>query len=278
MRHHALLSDRCTVAITGADAKQFLQGLISNDIQKLSPHRALYSALLTPQGKFLFDFFIYEEQDRLLIDIARAWQADFIRKLNMYKLRSDVNIAPLTYAVYASWGESSLSPEGNFITACADPRLHALGVRMISAENDLSVNASEDAYHLHRLTLAVPDGIRDMAIEKDILLELGFESLHGVDFAKGCYMGQELTARTKYRGLIKKHLFMVQSAGGYLPAPSTAICYNGEAVGEMRSSSGAIGLAMIRNEAVNSSGGTLLAGELAITAHAPPYTQPNEFH
>lgn len=284
--HYVLLAARSVLAITGEDRASFLQGLISNDTGKISPSQAIYSAFLTPQGKYLYDFSIAARSDEtgaeaFLLDVESARRADLLKRLSMYRLRSKVALtdASADWAVAAIYGPSALDqlglsqetgaarPLGSGIVF-TDPRLAALGARAIlpavTAEAmllqaGLQPGTAAD-YDRLRLSLGIPESPIDLVPEKSILLESGFDELHGVDWQKGCYMGQELTARTKYRGLVRKRLLPV-TITGTPPEPGTAITAGDKEVGEMRShaADGSVGLAMLRLEALDAlrSGGTI---------------------
>ncbi len=256
------LPNRAVLRLSGADRLTFLQGLVSNDVNAIAPSHAVYSCLLTPQGKFLHDFFLYADGESLLIDCEADRHADLAQKLKMYKLRSKIEIAEVEFSVFAIFGA-----EPSAIQA-SDPRAPTLGTRLLLSAGEAPKALSEisfDAYDRLRITLAVPDGSRDMEIGKAILLENNIDLLNGVAWDKGCYTGQELTARTKYRGLIKKRLMPVR-IDGPLPDTGTPLVADGIEVGEMRSSNGDIGLASMRFEAVRKSrrfdiGGTTITVE-----------------
>jgi folate-binding protein YgfZ len=293
---YAALADRGVLALRGVEARPFLQGLISNDVERIRSDQAVYGALLTPQGKFLFDFFIAQHDDALLLDAELARLADLQRRLMMYRLRSRVDIedASAGFAVAALIGEDiaglvGLPPRPGACRALGrgvafvDPRLVPMGVRaLLPAPDGASVLAElgleavpHAAYERLRLGLGVPDGSRDLAIEKATLLESGFEELNGVDFAKGCFVGQELTARMKYRGLVRKRLLPVTFAGAS-PAPGTVIRLGEREAGEMRSSSDGQGLALLRLEHVakaRESGAPLLAGETEVAPLTPDWAK-----
>jgi len=258
----AALSARSVVAITGEDRVPFLQGLVSNDVADAAPGRAVWAALLTPQGKWLADFFIFSDGERLLLDCERAQSPMLRQRLSRYRLRSRVVLAETELQVFVAWNGA---PAVDGIVA-RDPRLAEAGWRMLSAEQ-IAVNATEEEWDLHRVALGLPDGSRDMESEKSILLEAGFDELNGVSWTKGCYMGQELTARTKYRGLVKRRLVPVRIEG-VVPAPGTPILRDGREVGTMRSTVGQRGMAVVRLEALES----MLTSEGAtITPAAPPW-------
>ncbi|MDE1969384.1 MAG: folate-binding protein YgfZ [Alphaproteobacteria bacterium] len=281
----APLGDRGVLEVAGADRVAFLQGLVSNDVTKAAAGTPVYAALLTAQGKYLHDFFVVVLGDALYLDGERARLGDLQRRLSLYKLRSKVTLADASarLSVAAAWGSDALAklsladgaakPFAGGI-AYIDPRLPALGARfLIPAGREAEIAAAGFAradaasYDRHRLALGVPDGSRDLEIEKSILLENGFEELNGVDFAKGCYMGQELTARTKYRALIKKRLVPV-TVEGPLPPIGTPVTCNGEDVGEIRSGTDGLALAMLKLDAL---GGPLAAGTAKLAPQPPAW-------
>jgi folate-binding protein YgfZ len=266
------LQDRALLRISGADATGFLNPLVSSDVAAVG--RAAYAALLTPQGKFLHDFLIYTQSpDSLLVDVAADRRADLKRRLSLYRLRAKVELAELDgwqgYALFGS-GEPPAVTDGAVLFA--DPRLAALGWRLwLPADSTPPLPVADaSAYDAHRIGLGVPDGVRDIEIDKGLLLENHFEALNGVDFRKGCYIGQELTARTKYRGLLKKQLYKV-TGGAELPASGTPITANGQEVGQLRSVSGSSGLALLRLDATSQE---LDAAGVALTAIRPDYAGP----
>lgn len=271
----AALPDRALLRVSGPDAVSFLNPLISSDVAT-RPGQAAYAALLTPQGKFLHDFLVYTgSADSLLIDVAAERRADLKRRLTMYRLRAKVELTDIEnwqgHALFGSGHLPELPKEAVFF---ADPRLPALGWRLwlpADVAPPLTITGA-DAYDAHRIALGVPDGARDIEIDKGLLLENHFEALHGVDFKKGCYIGQELTARTKYRGLLKKQLYKVEGRAA-LPAPGTPITANGgQEVGQLRSVSGSMGLALLRLDAVTAQ--DLDAAGVALTAIRPDYAGP----
>lgn len=280
--------DRGLIRIDGADARPFLQGIVSNDVDKVSSARAIYAALLTPQGKYLHDFFVAELDGALMLDCEAARRDDLLRRLTRFKLRSKVSLAPGpdTHAVALIYGSAALSAVGLAAergaakpfaggVVYADPRLREIGARAIlpraSATAALAAAGiapgSAADYERLRFELGLPDGSRDLEIEKSILLESGFDELAGVDWDKGCYMGQELTARTHYRALIKKRLVPVRIQGP-TPPPGTPILAGGSEVGIMRSAGDGAGLALLKIEALSGIP-ELSAGEARIAVRKP---------
>jgi len=258
------LVSRGVLGVEGADRVGFLNGLVSNDVALAVPGRAVWAALLSPQGRYITDFFIFQDNDRLLIDAPAIAVADLLRRLSRFRLRSAVQLQDLSDSlqVYAAW--NGVPPEVP-VTA-PDPRLDAAGFRMISPR-PIAETASPAAYDAHRLSLGLPDGPPDLEPDKTLLLEAGFDELGGIAWNKGCYMGQELTARTKYRGLVKRRLVPVTLQSDAPPA-GTPILAEGVEVGSLRSSAGQIGLATLRIDALNK---PLLAGNALLKPNIPDW-------
>jgi len=283
----AVLDDRGILAVSGADRRAFLQGLVSNDLEKVGAAEARYAALLTAQGRYLHDFMMIEVGGAIWLEAEAARLGDLKRRLSLYRLRAKAVLDEQPdLAVAAIFGDGALAVIGLSCepgaarrfgsgVAFVDPRLAALGVRCIAARADLQrelaaaglAEAGFAAYDQLRLELGIPDSSGDLAVEKSILLESGFDELNGVDWQKGCYIGQELTARTKYRGLIKKRLMPV-AIDGPAPAAGTIVTADGREVGEMRSSRDGRGLALLRIESVVK-GARLMAGTSTLVATKP---------
>ena len=283
-----VLEDRGVLAVSGDDRHSFLQGLVSNDTAKITEACGVYAALLTAQGKYLHDFIMVEHDGEIWLDGEAARLADLKRRLSMYRLRAKVALDERPgLAVAAVFGDEVLAAldlpaepgaarrfdDGIIV---ADPRLAELGARCVMPCAALRpalaalglAEAGFAAYDRMRLGLGVPDGSRDLVVDKSILLEAGFDELNGVDWNKGCYIGQELTARTKYRGLIKKRLFPVRIDGA-TPEPGTILTRDGKEAGEMRSARGDLGLALLRLETATAQ--PLVAPGGRITAVAPAW-------
>lgn len=288
----AILEDRGVLAISGPERASFLQGLVSNDIDKAVPGHAVYAALLTPQGKYLHDFFVSvaitrEDGVTLLLDCERAGLGALQKRLSMYKLRADVTLEDRSgdLSVAAIFGEGSAEATLEGVAVYADPRLAKAGVRCVLAKTEARTilekagfTAAEPVdYDRLRLSLGLPDATRDLIPEKSTLLENGFDELNGVDWDKGCYMGQELTARTKYRGLVKKRLMPVR-LDGPPPAAGTPVMLGEHQAGELRSSlateDGGIGLALLRLESMAEAaetGADLIAEGIKVTPSKPDW-------
>jgi folate-binding protein YgfZ len=278
-----LARDRALISVSGADRIAFLQGLVSNDVAKVSAGRALYAAFLTAQGKYLHDIFIAAIGERLLIECEAARRPDLVRRLSLYKLRSQVALSEengLSVGLY--FGEGALGALGLPETSgqarveqsgvvFVDPRLAALGARAYLSGAGLPTETATTAdYDRLRISLGVPDGSRDLPVEKAILLENGFDELNAIDWDKGCYMGQELTARTRYRGLVRKRLMPV-TIEGPAPAFGAPLLLGEKEAGEMRSANGELGLALIRLEALGQ--GVLTSGTARLTPVKPGWAK-----
>jgi len=262
----ASLPERAVLAVSGDDRVSFLNGLVSNDVALAAPGRAVWAALLTPQGKYLADFFIYTDGERLLLECEGGQRDMLAQKLSRFRLRAVVAIAPADLAVHAGWDGAAPAPRAGIFAP--DPRLPEAGWRVLSTEA-LAANASFEDWDRHRLALGLPDGTRDLETEKTVLLEAGFDELNGISWTKGCYMGQELTARTRYRGLLKRRLLPV-AADGDVPAHGTKLFAGGREVGEMRSGRGRAGLALLRLDAI---GEALTAGDQALRVDVPAWAR-----
>jgi len=301
---YTILQHRAVLTLAGPDVRNFLQGIVSNDVERVSTDRALWTAFLTPQGKFLYEFFLVERPGGdpsangratlLWLECEAERRADLLRRLKMYKLRAKVELSDADdeLAVAALFGPGACEALGledaapglacEFAGGVAflDPRLAALGARVL-LPRDGARDALQDAgftevglaeYDGLRIGLGVPDGSRDLEVEKSLLLESGFDELNGLDWDKGCYMGQELTARTKYRGLVKKRLLPIEIDGP--PPPTGTAVYAGEReAGVVRSTADGRGLALLRLEHLGENAPPLTAGEARLTVVRPDWAR-----
>lgn len=224
--------DRTLLALTGADTISFLQNLVTNDVSDLQD-RLVYTALLTPQGKFLVDFFVTARGDTVLIDVATPHAAGLAQRLNMYKLRADVAIAASDLQVAQGIGTP---PPG----ALPDPRSPRLGWRLYGAQAGNTI-ADWDA---RRVAEMVPETGAELTPNDSYILEMGLERLNGVDFRKGCYVGQEVTARMKHKTELRKGLARVTLTG--TADPGTPITADGKPVGVLHTVAGDQALAYLR--------------------------------
>ncbi|MDX1975970.1 MAG: hypothetical protein SFT92_09920 [Rickettsiales bacterium] len=257
--NYVQLPERVLMQVSGDDRFDFLQGLVSNDVQRVKQGEAVYAALLTPQGKFLHDFILYPQADAIWLDTHQARADDLRKRLQLYKLRSKVAIEalPESMGVVAAWG-------GEAAVGFADPRDACLGVRLPGdvaanlhlAEKNGWLQQSAGEYDYLRLRCGVADSSRDLTADKSLLLESRFEEMQGVSFTKGCYVGQEVTARSKHRGQVRKSLAVVQLQQGHFPDIGTPIMVGDKIVGEMKSHCRDLGMALLRLdeiEALNAS-------------------------
>lgn len=281
------LPHRALIAVRGDDRIAFLQGLVSNDVTQVEHGRAVWAAFLTPQGKFLHEFFAVPHGDVVLLECERARRDDLMTRLSRYRLRAKVTVAAAPHDVAVAWGDGAANAlatagEPGLVKSSgpgvlyADPRIAGAGVRAALMPDQIAAwsklpgmtAATPATFDIHRMALGLPDGSRDMEVEKALLLENGFAELHGVDFKKGCYIGQELTARTHYRALIKKRLMPVTIAGSAKAgAPLTA---GGNDAGELKSVEGGHGLALVRLEAWRKSPDGVLDADGANVTPAVP--------
>ncbi len=249
------LYNRVILRISGRDRVSFLQGLISNDLEKLTPDRALYSLLLTPQGRFQDDFFIVEHDGALLLTPEKEEAQSLKNRLELYKLRSEVKIELLEDWGIGSHPVGTSSPRGMVIQRKSylefvDPRLSAMGT-LVMGPILFDSGLDFSLYDRHRLSLGVPDGGRDMIRGKAVPLENSMDQLNAIDWDKGCYLGQELIARTKHLGEVRKGLWRVLKQAGPMPYFDEPLFFGDKEVGRMRSSCGPQGLALLRSEEVS---------------------------
>ena len=237
-----LLKDRGIVEVAGPDAANFLQGLITNDVARAKDGHAVYAALLTPQGKIIYDFLIAPAPNGgFYLDCVKAYAADLTARLTKYKLRAKVTIADRTNELAVLASAESIDRS----TAFADPRLPSLGFRAITPTNEAKIAHNDADYDARRLALGVPDSAMDIPPETLFPLDCNFEELHGVDFDKGCYVGQELTARMKHRATARRRMLPVE-AGAALPPPGTPLKIGTTEVGELRGAITNRGMALVR--------------------------------
>jgi folate-binding protein YgfZ len=239
----AHLPSRTVLALEGPDRFAFLQGLTSNDMKLAENGQPVFTCLLTPQGKYLFDFIVKPEGDHLLLDCEAERAEELLKRLTQFRLRANISLSRHEASVYAAWDDSEALPD-----AFVDPRLPQLGQRIITKIN-AKTSASADEYLNHRYAWGVAEGAHEIILNNATLLELNFDLLNGVSFTKGCYMGQELTARTHYRGLIKKRYFPF-SFEGQMPVRGHRILSQEFEVGEVMAITETCGLGLFNLERV----------------------------
>lgn len=247
--------ERGFLRLGGEEVAKFLQGLVTNDVEKVSEGNSIYSALLTSEGRYLHDFLIHKWGGDFLLEGSKDRMEDLRKRLMIYKLRAKVTIQVVegfrAYSLFNIIQQPKI--EGSLIVM--DPRIKEAGVHVVS-QKDLSgdfdalgiVPMSLDEYEEYRLELGLPDGEKDIVIEKGILLECGFDELHGIDFDKGCYLGQELNVRTKFRGKVRKRLLPLVLRQGHMPEYDSEIMHDGKKIGKLRSAKQHNALGMVRIE------------------------------
>ena len=274
--HTTFLPDRGVLRVSGADAKTFLQGLLSNDLEKTADGNAVFAGLLSPQGKILFDFFIVTDGDSFLIEAPAESVEALAKRISFYKLRSNVTVeVEPTLAVAAAWGGTPALPDDAI--AFADPRLPDLGLRILlpksSALDDTAcAPASEADYHAHRIALGVPLGGLDYAYGEAFPHEALYDQLAGVDFKKGCYVGQEVVSRMQHRGTARKRV--VQIEGDHALEQGSDVTAGALPVGTIGSVDGTRGLALLRLDRVASAlakGDPLQAGSATVMVRLPAF-------
>lgn len=254
--------------VEGLDAFEFLQGLITQDMTLLDGQNVIYAALLTPQGKFDFDFFVWKQGIGYLLECEAHRAEALLKHLSIFKLRRNVSLNNIVLQVVTLWGTTDALKAFSYD---ADPRHNTLGLRKIFMQDidkqELN-EATEVEYNFYdrlRIGYGIPDGTRDMAVGEDTVADLGLDKLNGVSHSKGCYMGQELTSRMHHRGLAKKGLYTVRMTGTSLPPYTDIVGPDGSIIGEMRSNLGDIGLALLRHDALKDAAQMGLVTEAADT-------------
>jgi folate-binding protein YgfZ len=273
----ALLTDRGVLRVSGEPARHFLHNLVTGNIETLRPGHARYAALLTPQGKIIADFFVVEapaeDGGGFFIDAPKALVPELAEKLTLYKLRAKVTIKPLdALSVLVAWGDQAgaLDATTEYGLVYRDPRLPALGLRVLlpaavatDAAADLGAGLVDPVdYEAHRIALGVPRGGADYIYGDAFPHEADLDKLHGVDFRKGCYVGQEVVSRVEHRGTARNRIVPV-AFDEHAAEDGSAVTAGGKTVGTMGSSSGKLGLAMLRVDRVAdalAAGTPLLAG------------------
>lgn len=249
---------RTVVRIGGPERVDFLNGLVTNQLAKLCAGEAVYAGLLTPQGKFLFDMIIFTDGEALYLDVERARVADLVRKLTLYKLRADVTVEDLSDS-HSVW--SSTEPLKAALSA-PDPRSARLGWRSVSDAAPAGADWPSDEYEGVRLVAGVPDGSRDIAVEKFFWPETNAEALNGTSYTKGCYVGQELVSRLKHRTEVKRLILPAQIAGGAPEHGTDIVTAEGKRAGTVLTSQGGAALVYLRLEYRDH---TLLAADKTVT-------------
>lgn len=279
----AHLDDRGVVKVTGEDVKAFLEGLITCDLDKISPQAARLGGLLTPQGKILFDFIVFEAPQAIeggyYLDVLKGHSGDLAKRLGFYKLRAKVRIEDLseTLAVVAGW-DGAMKPDDDAGLIADDPRVPALGWRAIVAASDVPefADVPAEAYHAHRIALGVPEGGRDFIFGDAFPHEALMDQLNGVDFDKGCYIGQEVVSRMQHRGTARTRLVPATYEGGFAAEAGVDVVAGEKVLGKTGTGAEGRGLLMIRLDRAGdalAAGQTIRAGGIPVTLVKPDWAR-----
>ncbi|MFN3523457.1 MAG: YgfZ/GcvT domain-containing protein [Phenylobacterium sp.] len=250
---YAPLPGRALIALAGPDWRSFLQGLITQDVETLAAGEARFGGLLTPQGRLIYDLFVVGRPEGAWIDVAAEHRAALIARLTMYRLRAKVEIAADATPVAVLFGEGAPLAAPGWI---GDPRLPALGLRGYGATPPAGARTGTEAdYEAHRLALGVP-GPADWGVEKTYPIEAGFDLLAGIDFKKGCFVGQETTSRMKRRGQIKNRMLPIAFEGPP-PAPGAEVLAGDLRAGQVLSGGPGRAMALLRLDRIEGAGLTV---------------------
>lgn len=256
---HVALDSRALINVTGEDWRSFLQGQLTQDVETLAPGECRFGALLTPQGRLLFDMFIVGREDGCWLDVEASQRAALIQRLTLYRLRAKVAFEADARPIAAARPEPAPTGDGVWVR---DPRLPELGWRGYGVR----AYGEDTVYDLHRLRLGVP-GPADWGSDRTYPIEANFDLLGGIDFKKGCFVGQETTSRMKRRGAVKNRMLPISFAGS--PPPFGAEVLNGELrAGEVLSSAGHRAMALLRLDRID---GELSVEGRKIQVESPAY-------
>lgn len=287
----AHLPNRGIVRVAGEDARTFLDNLITCSLDRISSDEARLGALLTPQGKILFDFLVFEAPPEAgggyCLDVAKTFATDLVKRLNFYKLRAKVTVEDRsdTLAVIVGWGDTPM-PDSEVGLVAPDPRLRALGWRAILAVEDVeeftAFPVGEADYHAHRIALGVPEGGKDFIFGDVFPHEALMDQLYGVDFDKGCYVGQEVVSRMQHRGTARTRIVPVTYPEGFAAEAGADVSAGGKVLGKTGSGMQGRGLVMIRLDRADDAlkaGEIIRAGGLPVELRKPDwigFTFPGE--
>jgi folate-binding protein YgfZ len=286
-RFIALLPDRGLIEVRGPDAARFLDDLVTNEVEKAAPGTAVFAGLLTPKGKIIVDFLVYRrDAETFWIDAPRETVAALVKRLSLYKLRAKVEIGDLSerFVIGAALEHGMLHQGGGEVDVIfADPRYAPLGHRFVAERTSaiaaalarVDASGMEAAYHRHRIALAVPEGGRDYAYGETFPHEACYDALNGVDFRKGCYVGQEVVSRMHHKGVAKTRIAGMRGSEPLAGAGQGAeIQAGGKPVGQLGSCDGDLGIAIVRLDRIEEAkeaGAPLLIGDITLTLRQPAW-------
>jgi tRNA-modifying protein YgfZ len=272
----ATLPHRAVIGVEGAEAREFLHALLTCDVRALQPGQGAYGALLTPQGKILFELFALATETGFLLDAAASSADDLTKRLTMYRLRRKIEIGPRPeLAVAAMWGGEA-APDLEGVLVFRDPRADRLGYRAIGPKDRLEAAATSDAgqYDAHRMALGIADS-HDIGSNQLFPHEANLDQLNGVSFTKGCFVGQEVVSRMEHRGTARSRIVPVRFDGPP-PSPDAPVTAGGRSLGRMLSGNHGRGLALVRldrAEAARAAGEPLVAGDTVIAIERPQWAR-----
>ncbi len=276
----AILPDRAVLRVGGPEAESFLQNIITTDMARVASSGAGFGALLSPQGKILADFLILKDGDGFLIDLPQSEFASFLKRMTLYRLRAKVELASLaeSHRVAVYWDSAAPPSIPGEVALAADPRFAVLGFRAIlPAASDPAVpgyaEQPAEAWHAYRITEGVPEGGRDFAFGEAFPHDADMDDLGGLDFRKGCYVGQEIVSRMQHRGTARRRAVMV-TAEDALPAAGAAVEAGGKALGVLGSSAGGAAIALLRLDRVKlalDAGVPVTASGVPLAIRLPPF-------
>jgi tRNA-modifying protein YgfZ len=276
------LADRGVVRVSGEDAKTFLDNLITCDLDKVSPEAARFGALLTPQGKILFDFLVFQAPEEIggayYLDVLKVYAPDLAKRLGFYKLRAKVAVEDLSGSLGVVAGWDAPQPDDDAGLVVEDPRLPALGWRAIVATQDAAEFAKDaaDTYHAHRIGLGVPEGGRDFLFGDALPHEALMDQLNGVDFDKGCYVGQEVVSRMQHRGTARTRIVPALYEGGFAADLGVEVTAGDKLLGKTGTGAEGRGLVMIRldrTEDALRTGAPIRAGGIPVRLEKPSWVR-----
>jgi len=275
----ARLPDRGIIEISGDDAPEFINNLVTNSVLDLEMNKARFAALLTPQGKIIVDGFFVRITAGFLIDIPRALAPDLIKRLTLYKLRAKVTVTDRSedYHLVAGWNEPHPASQ-DCIVCFDDPRLSEMGWRMIVDTTHMLIaddHSDPSPYHHHRITLGIPEGGKDFIYSDAFPHEADMDQLNGIDFRKGCYVGQEIVSRMQHRGSARTRAIPVRFEDGLLPESGSSAEAQGKQIGSIGSGTkGGLAIAILRLDRVEealAASANLTAGGLAFSLETRPW-------
>jgi len=256
----ARLNSRALIRVSGPDAKPFLHNLLTQDVETLADGEVRFGGMLSPPGRLLFDLFVWGDGGGVVLDVAAERREALMGRLSMYRLRAQVEIAADDRPVMASWPEVA----AGFVV---DPRTAEMGGRAIG---DRATDSTEAEYDAHRLSVGVPDPAADAGSDRTYPIEANFDLLNGIDFQKGCFVGQETTSRMKRRGEIKKRMLPL-TFDGPTPVPGSEVLNGDLRAGEVLTGQDGIAMALVRLDRLE---GVLTVEGRAVTVVQPQWMAP----